>query len=107
MQKVLLVLVGVLLTISFSSPVMAAGNWRQGKKIFKVECMNCHKRGGEADRIKINKKTKTGWSKFFRSDYESNHAALWNELSEDKKEHLLKYFHKYAKDDKANHLGCG
>lgn len=107
MKKVLSVLVSVLLVISFSSTVMAAGNWRKGKKSFKAECMNCHKRGGEAKRLKINKKTKAGWTKFFSSGYEADHAALWNKLTDEQREHLIKYFHKYAKDDKATHLGCG
>jgi len=108
MKKILSLLIAMLFLITCTSTVFAAGNWRQGKKIFKNECMSCHKRrGGEAKRLKLNKKTKAGWTKFVNSKQKGAHEPLWNELTEAQKEDLLKYFMKYAKDDKSSHLGCG
>lgn len=105
MKKKMSVLISVLLVIFLSGPVMAAGDWRHGKKIFKVECMNCHKHGGQAERLKIDKKKKAGWTKFINSDYESVHAALSNALTEAEKEDLLSYLHKYSKDDESALIG--
>lgn len=107
MKRVLSVLVCTLLVVSFSSNVMAAGNWRKGKKVYKADCMNCHKRGGDAKRLKLNKKTKSGWTKFFKTAKKDHHEEMWSNLTDSQKENLLRYFHKYAKDDKSSHLGCG
>ncbi|OQY18552.1 MAG: hypothetical protein B6I36_06665 [Desulfobacteraceae bacterium 4572_35.1] len=107
MKRVLSVLVAVLFLVAFSSSAFAGANWRAGKKIYKKECMNCHKRGGEAKRLKLNKKTKAGWTKFVNKQQKGSHELLWGELTDAQKKDLLKYFMKYAKDDKSSHLGCG
>ncbi|MEA3465978.1 MAG: cytochrome c [Thermodesulfobacteriota bacterium] len=107
MKKILSVLICVLFVASISSNVMAAGNWRKGRRLNRSECRTCHKRGGEAKRLRLNKRTKAEWTKFVNSPKTEYHEELWNELSDVEKKHLLKYFHKYAKDDKSTHLGCG
>ncbi|MCD6526380.1 MAG: cytochrome c [Desulfuromonas sp.] len=106
MKRVCMALFCVLLVMVFSVPVMAAGNWRDGKKIYKSNCMSCHKRGGEAKRLKLNKFSKARWTKYFSEEKKGKHTEPWGELTEAQKKNLLKYFHKYAKDDKQI-LGCG
>ncbi len=107
MRKVLSLLVAMLFLFTCTSTVYAAGNWRKGKKIYKKDCMSCHKRGGEAKRLRLNGKSKAGWTKFVNSPKKDSHEVLWEELTDQQKENLLKYFMKYAKDDKSSHLGCG
>lgn len=106
MKRICTVFVCVLLVVAFSAPAMAAGNWRKGKKVYKSNCMQCHKRGGEAKRLKLNKFSKARWTKYFAEEKKGKHGEAWGEMSEDDKANLLKYFHKYAKDDKKV-LGCG
>ncbi len=107
MKRIVPVLVFMLVIVFFATSAMAGGNWRKGKKIYKAECMNCHKRGGEAKRLKLNKKTKAEWTKFVNETKKGKHEELLKGLTEVQKENVLKYFLKYAKDDKKSHLGCG
>ena len=107
MKKALSVMICVLFVISISNTVLAAGNWRKGKKVYKADCINCHKRGGEAKKLKLNKKTKAQWSEFCDSTQDNTHEELWDELSAKQKENLLKYLHKYSKDNKRSLPGCG
>lgn len=107
MKKTLPVLFGIFLLVAFSSSAVAAGNWRHGKKIFKQDCMSCHKRGGEAKRLKLNNKNKAGWSKFVNTPKAGKHEDLLNGMSDEQKKDLLQYLLKYAKDDNSSHLGCG
>ena len=107
MKKTLPVLVAIFLLVSFSSSSIAAGNWRKGKKIFKQDCMSCHKRGGEAKRLKLNKKTKAAWTKFVNKPQTGKHEVLLNGMADKQKHDLLQYLLKYAKDDTSSHLGCG
>ncbi len=105
MKTVLSVLLCLVLVVVFSGNAMAAGNWRKGKKVYRKECMSCHKRGGEAKRLKLNRRTKNAWAKFCKTN-DDKHAPVWSKLTEKQKKDLLKYLQKYAKDDKQI-LGCG
>ncbi|MDY0189683.1 MAG: cytochrome c [Desulfuromonas sp.] len=106
MRKGLSLLIAMVFLVTCTSTVFAAANWRHGKSIYKKDCMNCHKRGGEAKRLRLNSKTKAAWTKFVNAPQKGSHEALWQELTEQQKEDLLKYFTKYAKDN-SSLLGCG
>ena len=105
MRSVLTMIFCILLLVVFSGNVMAAGSWRKGKRVYRSDCMNCHKRGGDAKRLKLNKKSKAAWAKFCKSS-DQKHAPVWSKLTDKQKTDLLKYLQKYAKDDKQI-LGCG
>jgi cytochrome c553 len=106
MKNALLVALCVLCFVAFSSSAFAASGWRAGKETYKNICMSCHKRGGEAERLKLNQWSKAKWTKFFGEDKKGMHEEPWGKMSEKEKDDLLKYFHKYAKDDHTR-LGCG
>ncbi len=93
------------LVVFFTGSVFAA-SWRDGKKTYKSVCMSCHKRGGEAERLKLNQWSKAKWTKYFSEEKKGKHQEPWGQLTEEEKDNLLKYFHKYAKDDHTR-LGCG
>nr|WP_320050758.1 c-type cytochrome [uncultured Desulfuromonas sp.] len=106
MKKTLFVALCSLCLVAFASSVFAANGWREGKKTYKSVCMSCHKRGGEADRLELNKWSKAKWTKFFAEEKKGKHEEPWGKMTEEEKDNLLKYFQKYAKDEKSL-LGCG
>lgn len=106
MKKVCLVSMCLLMLLAFVSSAVAATGWRAGKETYKSNCMSCHKRGGEAKRLKLNKWSKARWTKYFNEEKKGKHEDAWGQMTEQEVKDLLKYFHKYAKDDKQV-LGCG
>ncbi|WP_321531632.1 cytochrome c [uncultured Desulfuromonas sp.] len=106
MKKTLFVTLCIFCLVAFSSSAFAARGWRAGKKTYKSVCMSCHKRGGEAQRLKLNQWSKAKWTKYFAEEKKGKHEGPWGQLTDEEKDNLLKYFHKYAKDDHTR-LGCG
>jgi mono/diheme cytochrome c family protein len=106
MKKILAAVAGLIFILSFTSSALAFGDWKKGKALFKTECTTCHKRGGDAQRLKFNKMTKKEWIAFCNTPDQGTHETLFNGLSAAQREHLLQYFLKYAKEDKPTQLSC-
>ena len=106
MKKALFVILCIFCLVAFSGSAFAAKGWRDGKKTYKSVCMSCHKRGGDAERLKLNQWSKAKWSKFFAEEKTGKHEEPWGRFSEEDKDNLLKYFHKFAEDVKKLN-GCG
>lgn len=105
MKKVVAAVLSVSLVMLCASSLCAA-SWRDGKKIYRDVCTNCHSSRGDAPRLQLNERSKAEWSKFFTQKPATVHQEAWKALSEDELKSLEKYFQKYAKDDKQV-LGCG
>nr|WP_320116044.1 c-type cytochrome [uncultured Desulfuromonas sp.] len=106
MKKTLFISVCLVYLITFSGSAFAAKGWRDGKKSYKSVCMNCHKRGGEAERLKLTQWSKEKWTNFFAEEKTGRHEEPWGRFSEKDKDNLLEYFHKVS-DDVKKLNGCG
>ena len=106
MKKIAAAVVSLFLALSFTSSALAFGDWKAGKTLFKTECATCHKRAGDAQRLKFNKMTQKEWIAFCNTPPQRTHETLFNGLNTKQREHLLQYFLKYAKEDKPTQLSC-
>ena len=105
MEKICASILCVIMLVAFSSEAFAA-NWREGKKIYRSVCMDCHKTRGEGGRLSLKSKTKDEWSEFLNLEPDSVHLKAWDELNAKDIDSLEMYFRKYAKGIKER-LSCG
>jgi mono/diheme cytochrome c family protein len=106
MKRMIILAAISLLLFCFSSQAMAFGKWKAGKKVFKQNCVTCHKRGGTAPKIKMPDYTQTEWIKFVRDNTSPRHESTLEKITPDSRQDLMQYLLKYAKPDPPTILSC-
>lgn len=104
-RKIFLGLLGVILMIGFSIPVMAEGkgNERKGKYAYKNLYKACHAAGiVDTDKppVSPDDKTQAQWDRLFaKKDFEDMGCSdQWAQLDEDKLADIHAYLHAHAAD---------
>lgn len=105
MEKICASILCVIMLVAFSSEAFAA-NWREGKKVYRSVCMDCHKTKGEAGRLSLDSRTRAEWSAFFSQPPVLHDKQVWERLGKDDISNLEVYFRRHAQDV-AQLSGCG
>jgi len=104
MKKIVTLVIGALLVICVTGSAIAFGDWKAGKVVYKTECTNCHKRNGDAFRLKIFEVPAIRWFSFCRADTTRKHVDILDKITVEQKQDMLQYLLKYAKEDPISRL---
>lgn len=109
MKRVVFAAVSMALVFSLCQSALAAGSWRQGKKVFKENCATCHRSQQSGGKLKISEHNREYWSRCVNTPQNDLHRSALETLGDDEIEALLDYLYKYANDGiskKKEKLGC-
>jgi mono/diheme cytochrome c family protein len=104
MKRALAALIALTIILGFVAAVMAEGNHRKGKYLFRNSCRACHVEnatgGQQANVLEPSTYTMNEWTEAFTPEEIAGHPCKdeWEKLSSQDLADVYAYLYKFAKD---------
>jgi mono/diheme cytochrome c family protein len=96
-KNILAIMLAAVFLLVSTGLVMADGNWRKGKYLYRKNCRTCHKAGGSAKDLSPATYKQAKWEELF------NKGTIpcrdkWSKLSDKAVADMYSYLHGHAAD---------